>query len=37
MLAILQTNVPDYIELSKLSSNSSDLNPMDYSVWETLQ
>ena len=32
-LAILQTSVPDFIEPSKWSFNSSDLSRVDYSTW----
>jgi len=33
----LQRNVPDFIEPALWPPNSSDLNPVDYSVWGALQ
>jgi len=35
--AFLQTSVPDFIELPNWPSNSPDLNPVDYSIWDDLQ
>jgi len=37
MLIILQTNVPDFTEPSNWSTNLSDLNSVDYSIWDALQ
>jgi len=36
-LVILQTNVPDFVEPSNRPSNSTDLNPVDYSIFGALQ
>jgi len=37
MVAFLQTNVPDFIELPNWPPNSPDLNPVDCSIWGALQ
>jgi len=36
-VAILQKNVPDFIEPSNWPSNSPDQNPVDYSIWDALR
>ena len=36
-MAVLQANVPDFIEPPNWPPNSPDLNPVDYSTWGALQ
>jgi len=33
----LQQNLPNFVEPSVWSSNSPDINPVDYAVWSALQ
>jgi len=33
----LQQNMPDFLSSQKWTSHSTDLNPLHYSVWDTLQ
>jgi len=36
-VAFLHLHVPEFVEPENWPPNSLDLNPVDYSIWETLQ